>query len=359
MKIILVDDDPMALDGISRMLHWEQFEGQLVGCATDGQEAVELLEQHHPDVVISDIRMPGMDGLELARYIYEHHPNTRMILISGHGEFEYAQQALQYQVTDYILKPMTREKLNSLEQRLKTIRDQLLQDEPPWYVCDEALRGQVTQALRKGDMAAMGELLISLDVRHALSERRDVLGVQLLNYLFSYQEELGLDKDYLEAMRRKAILEYWKLTDQDQRLSYLAAQYYDLMELAESQKEKHTGPIVSYCLQAVEEHYADADFNISNLADKLHISLSYLSTVFKNATKQTISSYLSSKRLERAQQLLQDAAVPIKQVCWNCGYSDPRYFAKLFKKHTGMTPSEYRNLHAGAAQGLDNEEERS
>lgn len=58
-----------------------------------------------------------MDGLDLAQYLYEHCPDTRMILISGHGEFEYAQRALQYQVTDYILKPITRAKLNSLEDR--------------------------------------------------------------------------------------------------------------------------------------------------------------------------------------------------------------------------------------------------
>ena len=77
MKIILVDDEPMALDGISRMLHWERFDGQLVGCAADGQEAVELLERHRPDVVVSDIRMPGMDGLALSRYGYAPAPNTR------------------------------------------------------------------------------------------------------------------------------------------------------------------------------------------------------------------------------------------------------------------------------------------
>lgn len=358
MKIILVDDDPLALEGISRMLHWERFDGQLMGCAVDGEEAIQLLEQHHPDVVISDIRMPGVDGLELARYVYQHSPNTHMILISGHGEFEYAQQALQYHVTDYILKPITRAKLNGLEERLEAIHGQLVQDEPPWYVCNENLRQQVTQALHNGDMVAMGELLIRGDVCHALSDRRDVLGVQLLNYLFSYQEELGMDRECLEVVRRKTILGYWKLTDLQQRMAYLATQFYDLMEQAEHRKGAYTGPIVSFCLQAMEEHYTDPDFNISNLADMLHVSLSHLSTVFKQVTSQNISSYLSAKRLGRAQELLQDATVPIKQVCRECGYSDPRYFAKLFKKHTGRTPSEYRNLHAGDTQGLDDEGER-
>lgn len=347
MKIILVDDDRMALDGISLMLHWDRFNGQLMGCATSGDEAVALLEEHHPDVVISDIRMPGMDGLDLARYLYEHCPNTRMILISGHGEFEYAQRALQYQVTDYILKPITRAKLNSLEERLAAINAELTADVPPWYACDEALRTQVSQALHKGDMAAMGELLISNDVFRSLSDRRDVLGIQLLNYLFLYQEELGKDRASLDAMRQKAMEEYWKLTTQQERLAYLAAQYYDLMEYAENRKNEYANPIVSYCLQAIQDNYSDSNFNISNLADTLHLSLSYLSTVFKNATGQNISNYLSARRLERAQALLRDASIPIKDVCFSSGYDDPRYFAKFFKKHTGMTPSEFRNLYAG------------
>ena len=347
MKIILVDDDRMALDGISRMLHWDRFGGQFMGCATSGDEAVALLQEHHPDVVISDIRMPGMDGLDLARYLYEHCPDTRMILISGHGEFEYAQRALQYQVTDYILKPITRAKLNSLEERLAAINAELTADVPPWYACDEALRTRVSEALHKGDMAAMGELLISNDVFRSLSDRRDVLGIQLLNYLFLYQEELGKDRASLDAMRQKAMEEYWKLTTQQERLSYLATQYYDLMEYAENRKGEYANPIVAYCLQAIQDNYSDSNFNISNLADTLHLSLSYLSTVFKNATGQNISSFLSAKRLEQARELLRDASIPIRDVCFSSGYDDPRYFAKFFKKHTGMTPSEFRNLYAG------------
>ena len=220
MKIILVDDDPLALEGISRILHWERFDGCLAGCAADGREAVALLEREHPDVVISDIRMPDMDGLELACYVYERCPGTRMILISGHGEFEYAQQALQYQVTDYILKPVTRARLNELEERLMAIRKELSEDLPPWYACDEALRTRVGEALRRGDMAAVAELLISEEVFSSLSDRRDVLGIHLLNYLFLYQQELGKDRDSLDAMRQKAMSEYWQLSTQRESRSF-------------------------------------------------------------------------------------------------------------------------------------------
>ena len=358
MKIILVDDDHLALEGISHMLHWEHFGGELAGCATNGTEAIVLIKEQHPDVVISDIRMPDMDGLDLAQYLYEHCPDTRMILISGHGEFEYAQRALQYQVTDYILKPITRAKLNSLEDRLCAIQKELSADVPPWYACDEELRTRVSEALHRGDMAAMGELLISKEVFRSLSDRRDVLGIQLLNYLFLYQDELGKDRTSLDAMRQKSMVEYWKLTTQQERLAYLAAQYYDLMEYAETCKGEYSNPIISYCLQAIRENYADSNFNISNLADTLHLSLSYLSTVFKNVTGQNVSSYLSAQRLSRARELLRDASLPIKDVCYASGYDDPRYFAKFFKTHTGMTPSEFRNLYAGGGvEDLSGEDE--
>ena len=87
---------------------------------------------------------------------------------------EYAQRALQYHVTDYILKPITRAKFNSLEERLIAIQSELSADVPPWYAGDETLRMRVSEALHKGDMAAMGELLISDEVSESLSDRKDV-----------------------------------------------------------------------------------------------------------------------------------------------------------------------------------------
>ena len=71
LRVLLVDDDPLALEGIQRMLHWEAFGGELAGCAASGEEALALPEAERPDVVISDIRMPGMDGLEVIRQARE------------------------------------------------------------------------------------------------------------------------------------------------------------------------------------------------------------------------------------------------------------------------------------------------
>ena len=119
IKVLLVDDDYLALEGLCRMLHWDDFNGELAGCATDGVEAVSMIEDNPPDVVVADIKMPRMNGIELSRYLYENHRGTRIILLSGHSEFEYAQKALQYRVTDYILKPVTRQKIKELELLLK------------------------------------------------------------------------------------------------------------------------------------------------------------------------------------------------------------------------------------------------
>lgn len=354
MKILLVDDDYLALEGLQQMLHWKEFDGELIGCATNGTEAISIIKKSCPDVVISDIKMPGMDGLELTKYLYENYRGIRMILISGHGEFDYAQRALQYQVVDYILKPITRKKITDLEKRLAGIKRELdPQKDNYWYMYDETLREQVLAALRKGDMAFLGELMISEKVMESLSiDRHDALGLQLLNYLFIYQEEIGKDKPSLSALKQQAMEEYWQLSSPYARIAYLSKRYYDLMEYAENCKNQYIDPIVAYSVQMIQEHFSDPYFNISSIAEAVHLSLPYLSTIFKQATGQNISNYLARQRLNEAKTLLRDVSIPIKDVSKRSGYEDPRYFAKIFKKRTGMTPSEFRNLYSSGHQDV-------
>ena len=348
IKILLVDDDYLALEGLCQMLHWDDFNGELSGCATDGLDAVSMIEDNPPDVVVADIKMPRMNGIELSRYLYENHRGTRVILLSGHSEFEYAQKALQYRVTDYILKPVTRQKIKELETLLKKIDKELATKKQIRRLTgSEVLKDRLLSLLRQGDEKAVYDFLYDGVLAEALlHDTAGTLGSTLLNHTFAYQNEIGKDKAALDELKKTCTDEYWLLSSSRERVSYIYTRCQELMTYAQSRKSEYEQPIVAHCIQVIQESFSDPGFNISQLADQANLSLPYLSTVFKQAMGQTISSYLSRQRLLCAQKLLQDISIPIKDVCARSGYEDPHYFARSFKKQTGMTPSEYRNLHS-------------
>ncbi|MCZ8514715.1 response regulator transcription factor [Paenibacillus filicis] len=117
-KVLLVDDERIILDGISSVVDWKGAGTVLAGTARNGLDAFELIQRDPPDIVISDIRMPGMDGLELSAKVAESYPGIKLILLSGFGEFEYARSAMQYGVRHYLLKPCNE---NSIAQALREL----------------------------------------------------------------------------------------------------------------------------------------------------------------------------------------------------------------------------------------------
>jgi two-component system response regulator YesN len=116
-KILLVDDETAVREGIRSRTPWETFGFSVVGEAGNGIEALELIEEFHPDVVITDIRMPYLDGMELIKKIRESYPPITIIILSGYDEFTYAQQAIRYDVSEYVLKPVSVEDICKLLQR--------------------------------------------------------------------------------------------------------------------------------------------------------------------------------------------------------------------------------------------------
>ncbi|OLS42173.1 response regulator transcription factor [Bacillus sp. MRMR6] len=104
-KVLLVDDERIITEGISRVINWESIGTTLIGTARNGIEAYNIIEQIKPDIVISDIKMPGMNGLELVAKVYNAFPEIKFILLSGFSEFDYAKQAMEFGVKHYLLKP--------------------------------------------------------------------------------------------------------------------------------------------------------------------------------------------------------------------------------------------------------------
>ncbi|NOV03571.1 response regulator transcription factor [Paenibacillus planticolens] len=125
-KVLLVDDERMILEGISSIVDWKSVDTELIGTARNGIEAYAFVCEHEPDIVISDIRMPGMDGLQLVAKVKETHPHTRFIMLSGFDEFEYAQIAMQHGVKHYLLKPCNE---NSILKALGEITAEYKQEE--------------------------------------------------------------------------------------------------------------------------------------------------------------------------------------------------------------------------------------
>ncbi|WP_058306790.1 response regulator [Gracilibacillus massiliensis] len=104
-KVLLVDDERMILDGISVIVDWSKHQTELVGRAMNGLEAFDFISQNEPDIVITDITMPGLDGIGLVKKTKAHYPDIKWIFLSGYNEFEYARQAMRFGVKHYLLKP--------------------------------------------------------------------------------------------------------------------------------------------------------------------------------------------------------------------------------------------------------------
>ena len=117
--MLLVDDEENIREGISRKMDWLGLGFSLVGEAANGQDALELAEALRPDVILTDIKMPFMDGLELCRILTDRLPASRFVVFSGFDAFEYAKQAIQMNVVEYILKPINADELSAVLRRLK------------------------------------------------------------------------------------------------------------------------------------------------------------------------------------------------------------------------------------------------
>ncbi|HYH03587.1 MAG TPA: response regulator, partial [Bacillota bacterium] len=116
-RLMIVDDDAIIRRGLSQNIAWAEQGLELVGTAGDGEQGLEMFAQFHPEIVISDIKMPFLDGMGLARRLLNIAPRTKLILLTGYGEFEYAKQALELKIFDYILKPVDLEVLLQTVQR--------------------------------------------------------------------------------------------------------------------------------------------------------------------------------------------------------------------------------------------------
>lgn len=176
LKIFLAEDEVIVRETIKRMIPWENLGFELVGEAADGEMALPLLIRQQPDLLITDIKMPFMDGLTLARLAKKEVPGLKVVILSGYDDFNYAKQAINIGVEDYLLKPITK---NALIERLTEIRSRY-EDEKTQREYYEKFHREM-QAYEKNSSRDFFEALVSgsLDMME-LYKRAEKLGLDIV-----------------------------------------------------------------------------------------------------------------------------------------------------------------------------------
>lgn len=181
LNVLIADDEQKICQLIEKLVNWQELSMEVIGTANNGIEALEKIQLLHPDIVITDIRMPGYDGLEIIRLGKETNPKTEFIIISGYRHFEYAQTAIRYGVNAYVLKPIRKDELT---ETLKTLGEKLQKNR------DLLCREERMEELLKNSEETMRQTFL-LDLVHHKHKERLLLPLERINREFHFSFSPG------------------------------------------------------------------------------------------------------------------------------------------------------------------------
>lgn len=214
-RILLVDDEILVRDAIKENIDWNGIGCELVGDCQNGQEAAEFVKQHPVDIVLTDICMPYMDGMELSHFLHDNYPDIVIVIFSGFGEFEYAKKAIQYNVSEYLLKPITAMELTNVINNMKEKVDQRQKEKKKIENLTKASENYRKNAGIIRSKAIEALVTCSRDVNESLEQLKN-LGIQLKasNYrvavfdidLFSDMYQVDVEKRQESALMAFVLL---------------------------------------------------------------------------------------------------------------------------------------------------------
>jgi len=404
MNILLVDDEPLVRTSMARMIA-HLAPAHRIAEAEDGEEALEALEAEPFDLVITDIRMPAVNGLELAKRIRAKWPELFVVMLTGHADFQYAQEAIRYQVTEYLLKPVSIDHIQSViataEQELKQRRsaelvgrlrtrsllEKRVQDlfyELPLPYYDESLfppfdrfalytfrvseAGELGRTARFAIKNVAEDVLAPFGAPVVVAADRAVTAVLFVppggGEAVDDAKLRSLAADVERAAKQSAKLETaGAFGGVSAELRDLKALYRRSVEgLGEELGDAHAVEpeaacasadgagaasdgqmhrIVRAALELIGERYAE-ELTLTSIAEALYVSPNYLSSLFKAETGSTFTHHLTKARMTKAKELLRETNLKIYAICEQVGYADQAHFSRMFKTLEGMSPYEYR-----------------
>ncbi|MBU5255871.1 response regulator transcription factor [Tissierella praeacuta] len=350
--VLIADDEIIERNYLKSVLKKHSEEFTLVGEATNGEQVVDMAFQKKPNIIIMDINMPLQNGLIAAKTIKEKFHNTIIILNSAYSEFEFAQQAIHYNLDAYLLKPASEKEIldtmiNSLHK--KYVKDQVIGDynnisntlnnKYPYALVD-----RLTNSIFTGDFELIRfNVLNYIDFLNSQQNNLEEYRLHIINTIFSIMRSLKkvlpdniqllLNGDeYLQKISKS---QYWydilAVTEDFFR------QFLILFNAKLSLSSNFTDMVEKY----IEENF-EKQISLDMLGEIFHFNPSYLSRKFCEDKGYTINDFLNKKRIEHAIYLLKNSNLLIKDISRNCGFTNVSHFNRNFKKVTGKQPSQIR-----------------
>lgn len=379
-KVIIADDERLVRVGLMHTVDWKRWNMEVVGNAPNGEMAWELYKELRPDLVITDIVMPQMDGIQLAAKIKAANPEAKILFLSCHSDFAYAQQGMELGASGYLLK--TAMDSETVDRYLMKITDEWNRSSKPstpstddtnamfrtWYSegrnsdqLNKHIRQHLERVSPEGGML-FGLFGLSDEARHERLQKLEsyvgMSGEGSSKYILHFHADgapLVVIVPAPDAERLTLMLLdssnvaqgfSWKKTVMLPPGSDFMEEINRMMKMAELERQYEyrsdavSAPIMKAVLY-IDEHL-DEPIVSSQLAESIGLSRSHFSTLFKKELGVSFLEFLHRRRLRKASELLVQTDWRISLIGEKVGMEDSKHFSKWFKGHTGMTPSEFR-----------------
>lgn len=360
-KLMIVDDEKLILEGLKYILDWKSLGVEIVNEASNGKMALEKFKENPVDIIITDINMPLLTGLELISKIKKENSNVSFIVLSGYDEFSYAKEAIHLGVTDYILKPIDdielentikkicekkreEEKNNNLEEQLNKI---LLSESE---VCSKYKKltfedelEEINKLIIEKDRFKIIEYIEDLFNNESLTPKNFYdLSVKILLLIDKISNDFKIDRHIEDDSLITNIIKLFNEKSRENIKFFIILEIDELLKLMNKSGEKYS-PVIQQIVRKVKEYYYE-DLSLKALSMDFNINSSYLGQLFIKEVGMSFSDYLNIEKNSKAKELILNTNMKINDIALKVGYVDTSYFYRKFKKYYGVSPTVMREL---------------
>ena len=352
-KVIIADDEPLIRAGLGFRNNWEAMGFEVAAILEDGTDVMKFLEGNRADVLLTDICMYQMSGLEVAEKVRTLYPWMKVVLLSGYKEFEYARQAMRCQVYEYLIKPIDYEKLREIFRQIRQELDQSNQEEKLLQSFGEEAYSRVLGLTKAVTGSVMGEgeqtwiayARLTPILQEVPPQVKQILVQRLLHEMYEriVNKDKTLADSFAAKLRALTFPDEEDNSESSKTVIELLTELRDelvLKNLIVSEKTVIDDSIAKAC-NYINNHLGE-DFTCGDVADFVHLSQRHFIRRFRSEMKETYTDYLLRMRMEGAMRLMDENGIDARDVAQAVGYQDEKYFRQLFKKYVGCSPREYQ-----------------